>query len=264
MRTDQHPYDDIRAYLAERDTVLIPVGAVEQYGSHLATGTELRICESIATEIGEHTGLAVTPIVPVNYSAMFLDYPGTLSVEMHTIESYLKDMCDALAGQGFRHFFFINIHAGSLGPIESVCRHLRRKYDAVGGLIDVFSIMRDVAGDSLQTKRSPSGHASEMVTSVALAKFPELVFMDRARATESLRPFTADVKTVSSGKVSLGKSSFAVFSDISDYAPIGTQGDPTHASAGVGHAIWNATVQYMSEAALKFSTMSFTSEAAAS
>lgn len=262
MRTDKHTYDDIRAYLRERDAVLIPVGAVEQYGAHLATGTELRICEAIATEIGERTGLAVTPIVPVNYSAMFLDYPGTLSVGMGTVEAYLREMCDALAGQGFRHFFFINIHAGSLGPIESVCRHLRRSCGAVGGLIDVFSIMRDVAAGRFVAKSSPGGHASEMVTSVALAKFPELVFMDRAKAAGSLRAFTEGVNTVSSGKVSFGKSSFAVFSDISDYAPIGTQGDPTNASAELGNEIWNDTVAYMSEAALKFSAMSFSKEGA--
>ncbi|ALM83539.1 creatininase family protein [Bordetella sp. N] len=257
MRTDLHTYDDISAYLSERDTVLIPVGAVEQYGAHLATGTELRICEEIATEVGERAGLAVTPIVPVNYSAMFLDYAGTLSVEMETVERYLKEMCDALAGQGFRHFFFINIHAGSLGPIESVCRHLRRKYGAVGGLIDVFSIMRDVSAGQFVTKSAPSGHASEMVTSVALAKFPHLVFMDRAKAAGPLRAFTDGVNTVSSGKVTLGKSSFSVFSDISDYAEIGTQGDPTHATAELGQEIWERTVTYMAEAASRFSTMSF-------
>ena len=257
MRTDHSTYSDIRAYLERNDTVLIPVGATEQYGSHLATGAELRICEMMATEVGAKTGLAVTPIIPVNYSAMFLDYPGTLSVSMNTLELYLGEMCDALAGQGFRHFFFINIHAGSLGPIESVCRALRRKYDAVGGLIDVFSVMRDVGGANFSTPKAPSGHASEMVTSVALAKCPELVFMDRAKATESLRPFVDGVKTLSSGKVVLGKSSFAVFSDISDYAPIGTQGDPTGATAEQGAQIWEATVAYMSDAASKFSKMSF-------
>lgn len=255
MRTDLCTYDDIRDYLKKHDTVIIPVGAVEQYGAHLATGTELRICEMIATEVGERTGLAVVPIIPVNYSAMFLDYPGSLSVEMPTIQRYLEEMCDALAGQGFRHFFFVNIHAGSLGPIESVCRTLRRRHNAVGGLIDVFSVMRDVAGDQFVTTNAPSGHASEMVTSVALAKCPELVFMDRAKATSSLRPFVEGVKTLSSGKVKLGASSFSVFSDISDYAPIGTQGDPTAATAEAGERIWKATADYMVEAAERFSKM---------
>lgn len=255
MRTDTVPYSDIRQYLTREDTVLIPVGATEQYGYHLATGTELRICEMMANEIGEQTGLAVTPILPVNYSVMFHDYPGTLSISMQTVERYLQEMCEGLANQGFRRFFFINIHAGSLGPIESVCRSLRRSHNAIGGLIDVFSIMRDVGGVEYATRKAPSGHASEMVTSVALHKCPELVFMDRAEGPESLRPFVDGVNTVSSGKVSFGKSSFAVFSDISDYTPIGAQGDPTGATAAKGEQIWRETLAYMSAAAQKFSRM---------
>lgn len=257
MRTDSVPFADIAQYLKTQDTVLIPLGAVEEYSLHLATGTELRLCEMAATEVGERTGLAVTPIIPVNYSHMFLDFPGTMSVPMDVLERYLQGICDTLAGQGFRRFFFFNIHAGSLGPIESVCRSLRRQFGAVGGLIDIFSIMRDVGGAEFKTKSAPSGHASEMVTSVALAKCPELVFMDRAKAAAPLKSFGEGVQTLSSGKVRMGASSFAVFSDISDYAPLGTQGDPTGATAEQGHAIWERSIAYLTEASQRFSTLSF-------
>ena len=57
MRIDQQPYAAIGDYLAENDTILIPVGAVEQYGPHLAIGTELRIVETIAQEAAERAGL---------------------------------------------------------------------------------------------------------------------------------------------------------------------------------------------------------------
>lgn len=255
MRIDRVPYADIGQYLKNKDTVLIPVGAVEQYGPHLATGTELRICEDIATEVGEITGLAVAPIVPFNYSVMFVDYPGTLTVDMATVEAYVGQACHGLASQGFRRFFFVNIHAGSLGPLESVSRSLRTRWNAFGGLIDVFSIMRDVADINYATKQAPTGHASEMVTSVALHLCPELVFMDRVRPPPELRSFVEGVRTVSSGKVALGKSSFAVFSNIRDYTPLGIQGDASAANPEQGRVIWEATRDYIAEAARKFSQM---------
>lgn len=256
MRTDLVPYADIAAYLKKEDTVLIPVGATEQYGPHLATGTELRLCELMAIEVGEITGFAVTPVIPFNYSNMFLDYPGTLTVEMDTVETYVSQMAHGLASQGFRHFFFVNIHAGSLGPLESVARSLRAKWGAVGGLIDVFSIMRDKGGVTYVTDQAPTGHASEMVTSVALHKCPEYVFMDRVKAPpKPLRPFVDGVKTVSSGKVSFDGSSFAVFSDISDYTPLGQQGDASAANAAQGETIWNNSRDYIAAAAAKFSKM---------
>ncbi|WP_431285197.1 creatininase family protein [Humitalea sp. 24SJ18S-53] len=255
MRIDHVPTTHVTEYLTRHDTVLVPIGATECYGPHLAMGTELRLCEAYATQIGEKTGFAVTPIIPFNYSHMFLDYAGTCSANMETIESYVAQVCDGLAGQGFRHFFFINIHAGSLGPLESVCRRLRKDHGAVGGLIDVFSIMRDVAGVTYESKQAPTGHGGEMVTSAAMHVCPELVFMDQAKAPAALRAFTDGVKTVSSGKVALGKSSFMVFSDISDYSPLGIQGDPTFASAAKGAQIWDASLAYGVEAAERFSTM---------
>ncbi len=256
MRTDTVTYADIAKYLETEDTILVPVGAVEQYGPHLATGTELRLCEKIATEVGDITGLAVAPIVPFNYSVMFVDYPGTMTCEMATINAYIGEVCHGLAEQGFRRFFFINIHAGSLGPLESVSRSLRARWGAFGGLIDVFSIMRDVGGVEYTTKQAPTGHASEMVTSVALHVCPELVFMDRVQPPPTpLRPFVDGVRTVSSGKVAMGASSFAVFSNIRDYTPLGMQGDASAANAEQGRVVWEAACSYIADAAAKFSRM---------
>ena len=80
--------------------------------------------------------------------------------------------------------------------------------ECVGGLIDVFSVMRDVADVKYQTQRAPTGHGSEMVTSVALHLAPELVSMDKIQKPEDLRSFVDGVKTLSSGKVFYGDPSF--------------------------------------------------------
>jgi len=252
MRIDRVPYADVVAYLKEKDTILLPIGAVECYGPHLAMGTELRMCEQYATEVAERAGFATVPIVPFNYSHMFLDYPGTCSAEMATIEDYVAQGCDGLATQGFRHFLFINIHAGSLGPLESVCRFLRAEHGATGAVLDIFSVMRDVAGVAWAAKQAPTGHGGEMVTSVALHISPELVFMDRAKAPGPLKDFTEGMKTVASGKVAIGKSSIQLFSDMSDYSPSGIQGDPTAATAEKGKTTWDAALAFGVDAATRF------------
>lgn len=253
MRIDRVPYADIATYLKEKDTILLPIGAQECYGPHLATGTELRMCEAFAEAVGERAGFAVAPIVPFNYSHMFLDYPGTCSAEMATVEDYVAQVCDGLARQGFRHFLFVNIHAGSLGPLESVCRFLRAEHGAVGAVIDVFSVMRDVGGVAWTAKQAPTGHGGEMVTSVALHVSPELVFMDRAAAPGPLRDFAEGMRTVASGKVAIGGSSLLLFSDMSDYSPSGIQGDPTAATAEKGRTVWENALAFGVEAATRLS-----------
>lgn len=253
MRMDHVTWRDVAAYLkAGHDTVLIPVGSTEQYGPHLAMGTETRIVDAIATAVGEATGFAVTPTIPVNYTAMFLDYPGVMNASLPTLEALLTESADSLCGAGFKHLLFINIHAATVGPMEAASRAMRRKHGAVGGYIDVFSAMREVGGVAWEAKQAPTGHAAEMVTSVALHLCPELVFPDRMEAPPPLKDFAPGLRTVASGKVAHEKSSFALFSDISDYAPSGQQGDARAATAAKGAQVWTNTVAWMASAARAF------------
>ena len=258
MRIDHVTWRDVGAYLkAGNDTVLIPVGSTEQYGPHLAMGSETRIVEAMATAVGEATGFAVTPAIPVNYTAMFLDYPGVMNASLPTLEALLTEVCDSLCGGGFRHLLFINIHAATVGPMEAASRAMRRKHGAVGGYIDVFTAMREVGGVAWEARQAPTGHAAEMVTSVALYVCPELVFMDRIEAPPPLKDFAPGLRTVASGKVAHEKSSFALFSDISDYAASGQQGDARAATAEKGRQVWENTVAWMASAARAFAQAKF-------
>lgn len=253
MRIDRVTWRDVAAYLkAGNDTVLIPVGSTEQYGPHLAMGTETRIVEAIATAVGEATGFAVAPTIPVNYTAMFSDFPGVMHASLPTLEALLSESADSLCGGGFRHLLFINIHAATVGPMEAASRAMRRKYGAIGGYIDVFSVMREVGGVAWETKQAPTGHAGEMVTSVALHICPDLVFRERIEAVPPLKDFAPGLRTVASGKVAFEKSSFALFSDISDYTAAGQQGDARAAAADKGRLVWDNTLAWMSGAARAF------------
>jgi creatinine amidohydrolase len=255
MRTDRVPYADIAAYLKEQDTVLVPVGATECYGPHLATGTELRICEMFATEVGEKAGLAVVPVVPFNYSHMFLEYPGTCSVEMSALETYVGQACEGLAMQGFRRFLFVNVHNSSVGPLEGVSRTLRRKFGAMGGLIDVFTVMREKGGVTFETKLSPTAHAAEMVTSVALHLFPEMVFMDRAAPPVLNPPPAPGTRSPGGNKLVFDGGHIIVFSDMADDSPSGHRDDPRPATAEKGRQLWDNSVAFGAKAASIFATM---------
>lgn len=256
MRIDRVTWPDIKAYLATRDTILMPIGATECYGPHLALGTEMRICEAFATEVGARTGLAVAPIVPFNYSHLFLDYPGTCTVETATLERYVGEVCDNLAGQGFRRFFFINVHNGSLAPLESISRRLRTTRGAMGGLIDVFNTVRDVGGVAWVGKQAPTAHGAEMVTSLALHVCPELVFMDRAQDPGPMRAHAGPAtKPGPNGRVAFDGSGFTLFSSMRDDSPSGIRDDPRHASAEKGATMWENALAFGVKAATVFATM---------
>ncbi len=55
---------EIEEYLQRCDVVLLPVGATEQHGIHLAIDTDSFISHKVARRIAEKAGVLVAPVVP--------------------------------------------------------------------------------------------------------------------------------------------------------------------------------------------------------
>jgi creatinine amidohydrolase len=257
MRIDRVPYTAVCSYLEQRDTILIPLGSCGQQGLHLPMGIATIITEAVATAAGDRAGLAVMPALPVNYAHLFLDYPGTLSARMDHYFAFLNDICHGLAGQGFRHFFFVNIHNGSVASIEATARDVRRHVpDAVFGACECFQLMREAADEPTATDDAPFGHASERTTCMALHLCPDLVQMDEARRG-ALRPLPGGFRAQSNSKVAFGRASIQLYQDGSDLNPMGCTGDPTRATAAKGEAIFEAVVGYVVQAATAFAGLTF-------
>ena len=60
-------YREVEAYLAEKDTVIIPVGSLENHGLHLPLGTDALIPEEITRRLDARSPLLIAPIL--NYGA---------------------------------------------------------------------------------------------------------------------------------------------------------------------------------------------------
>jgi len=52
---------EVAAYLERNDTVLIPIGSVEQHGGHLPTGTDALTAIAVARDAGKISGTHVAP-----------------------------------------------------------------------------------------------------------------------------------------------------------------------------------------------------------
>ena len=60
---------------------VLPVGATEQHGRHLTTGTDTLLAEEVAVRAGEQTGDIVLPALPYGCSlGHTARWPGTLSL----------------------------------------------------------------------------------------------------------------------------------------------------------------------------------------
>ena len=164
------------------DMVIIPTGAIEEYGPHMPLGSDIIVAEEIAKRVADATGALIAPSVDVGDSRVLSSFPGTLVVSEENFKGYVHDVCESLRKWGFKRFLFITGHAGNLPMIGGICKEYKTMYPELKlGQIDWWKFANINGGKALEySGYMAHGHASECGTSVMLYLRPELVNMEAA------------------------------------------------------------------------------------
>ncbi|MCW3844125.1 creatininase family protein [Micromonospora yasonensis] len=180
--------------------VLLPVGATEQHGPHLPTGTDALIADSVCTAAADQAAdrcrrpLLVAPAIPVGASDHHLPFGGTLSLTPETLSAVLLDLARSIAVQGGRRLIVVNGHGGNVGVCHSAAAAASTRYDLAVGHVDYWR-----AADAEPQVPVP-GHAGEFETSLVLALRPHLV-RDAVPRPRSPQPPTVAGVDLHSGAV---------------------------------------------------------------
>jgi creatinine amidohydrolase len=108
--------EQIRA-AAPDSLVVLPIGATEQHGPHLATGMDYFTVESVAREAASIAAaqipVVVTPALPFGSSHHHFVFGGTLSLSTETYYRVLYELVESLVKDGFTRIFLLNGHGGN-------------------------------------------------------------------------------------------------------------------------------------------------------
>jgi len=102
----------IEAYLEKDARVMLILGACEQHG-YLSLLTDTKIPLALAEAASDKTGVMIAPPLNFGCSPYFLDYPGTISLRLHTYLNLVEDILRSLYGAGFRRILILNGHGGN-------------------------------------------------------------------------------------------------------------------------------------------------------
>ncbi|GAB2682192.1 creatininase family protein [Kribbella swartbergensis] len=179
--------------------VVVPVGATEQHGPHLATGTDWilarTVSERAAEEVHKRAGrpLILAPPVPFGSSDHHLPFGGTLSLSAETLQAVLLDLARSIADSGGRRVVFVNGHGGNTGICRTVASVASTRYELAAATVDYWRLAPRV-----QTASVP-GHAGLFETSMVLAVDPSLVGDAEPRDEVPDVPVVSDVDVHTAG-----------------------------------------------------------------
>jgi creatinine amidohydrolase len=167
--------------VARSDAVIIPFGATEQHGPHMAMSVDTDIVSHVALGVSAATGVAVAPPVAYGVSGSHGGFPGTVGVTPETFIALVEDLVASLYATGLRQFVLLNGHAWNAGSLDVSAEKLRVRYDdaRVRSLAYATAYPGPEIDGRVDKGRSLM-HANYFETSVMLHIHPEAVHMERA------------------------------------------------------------------------------------
>jgi len=156
------------------DVAVLPWGATEAHNYHLPYGTDVIECDHVAAESARlawerGARVVVLPTVPFGVQTGQLDIPLCLNMNPSTQRLVLRDLAQALAGQGIRRLVVLNGHGGN--EFKAMIRDLQPQVP------NLFLCVVNwwTAVDAKPYFAQPGDHGGEMETSVVMHVAPELV-----------------------------------------------------------------------------------------
>lgn len=175
--------EQIRA-AAQDSLVVLPIGATEQHGPHLATGMDYFTVESIARNAASiasaHIPIVVTPTLPFGSSHHHFVFGGTMSLSTETYYKVLYELVESLVTDGFTRIFLLNGHGGNHELAQLAARDIALKHPVRAAAGSYWNVAWTALVDAGAHKGCGlPGHAGDFETSLMLSLRPELVAADR-------------------------------------------------------------------------------------
>lgn len=172
---------EVAAFLADHQTVIVPVGSTEQHGPHAPLATDVIIPVEVARRVAPQVGAVVAP--PISYA---LSYPhagftGVVHIRIPTFMALIEDLCVSLAAIGFTRVIFLNGHYDNTYAIAYACANAAERLPAGVRAYPVNYWDGMTPAEAAEFFDPSNGlHANRGETAAVLAIAPDLVDMEHA------------------------------------------------------------------------------------
>jgi creatinine amidohydrolase len=163
---------------------LVPIGAVEQHGPHLPTGTDTIIASELCDRAAQRSGAIALPALGLGCSfGHGASFPGTLSLSPETLVVVIRQYVEWAAGSGLVKLLFVNCHMGNTPALLTATDHFRlTRPDLQTGIINWWETTPAVNAATVED--GADLHANRAETSLMLAVAPEHVRLELLAAAD--------------------------------------------------------------------------------
>lgn len=215
------PMDIYENSVKKSKKALLPVGAQEAHGYHLPLSTDSIIAYALAKAASKRSNALLLPLLPYGHVRGLKNFRGSISLSENTLKQIILEISDGLQKDGIEKLYVINGNIPNVQAIDWASEETRSN-------VKIFNLTfpgaSEVYKKFCESKQWYSGmfHAEEIETSLILYLRPELVKMEKAKASYPERPRDFGLRYI----------------PWEEFNKVGIIGDPTKSSADKGKMIF--------------------------
>jgi len=180
-------WPEVEELSKKTDMVIIPVGSLEQHGHQLPIGTDSLNGIERAKLIAQRADVLVAPILFPGNSPYHLEFPGTITLSLETIQRVYVEAAQSLLKQGFRRFLILNSHGGNGAVSRFIADRINHETAGIAvELGEAAGPFRERRSDPEPREFDRHGGVGETASSLYLT--PSLVDLDAAVAAKLTMP----------------------------------------------------------------------------
>jgi creatinine amidohydrolase len=232
-------WPEVKTALETVKLAIIPVGAHEQHGPHMAEGCDAVLANEFSRRLGErlYPHALVVPAISVGVSIHHIRFPGTLTLRPETLIAVLRDMIWSLQQHGINQFLLINSHGGNQSTLSVACTSLTHELGAEIYYAKTTASAKNAIKEHV--KSTLYGHSCDREVSEAYYLAPHLVRHDQLEPGDIQE---GDWRLLRPGQAVQG------FYFYDEMTANGCIGDATQATYAAGERIVEEALDHITEA----------------
>jgi len=210
--------EEFAAAMKGSPVVILPIGSMEEHGTHLPLGSDTFEIDFVINRISEKLDCVVLPTLNYGNCGSTYNFPGTISVSFDSLRAFITDILKEVIRHGGRRILAISGHAGTdhMAAMRMAAKSIVKDYpDAKIMVMSDYDLVPDYKGGNIP---SWDGHAGKAETSRMLNIRPDISKRGKTATRAKYREFM-------------------VLPDPESQFPTGVSGDPRSASAELGKKI---------------------------
>jgi creatinine amidohydrolase len=245
---EHHTWPELGELAKKQPVVVLPVGSVEDHGTHLPLDTDNFLIWSICEAAAQRAAGDILLMPPVSYGfeTHHMDFPGTIDIKPEHLLNFVLDITKSVAHHGFKRILIADGHGSNMPILDLVARQTVVQTDSLCAAFIWPSLVAKEIARVRESDRGGMAHACELETSVYLYLDPKRVQFEKA---------TKEIGMPASEFIwmdLLEGSPVLLMDQWSRFSKSATSGDPTLATPKKGEIIFEAVVEAFVRLAREF------------